>query len=109
MKHEYQPTKLNIVYLGIVLSVSAAYKLLFFGFTPYYLGYALGIMVTYAAVPLSFSLFIWFVRGKKKDGGSTTFHIILTVIVFINFMTFVREAQEKQTSIDNFPPIEVIE
>jgi hypothetical protein len=101
MKYPFKLTKSNIIYFSIISLIVFAYQLRVNSFDGYVVGTIIGSIIGLFLFPLLFALLFWFILGRKKNGGTTTFNIVLSIVVLGQFSNFIQESGEKQKPIND--------
>ncbi|MHC4165609.1 MAG: hypothetical protein ACYSWQ_01485 [Planctomycetota bacterium] len=81
MKHEYRLSTSNKIYLGVVMSLSILLFILQRDKSSYETGRFFGGVVALIIFPMLFAWIAWRLSGRKIPGGSTTFNVILTLML----------------------------
>jgi len=101
MKYPFKLAKSNIIYISIISFIIVIYRLLINGFDSYIIGGIIGTVIGLFLFPLLFALLFWFILGRKKNGGTTTFNIALSIILLGQFSNFTQELTQKQKPIND--------
>ncbi len=87
MKYPFKLSKTNLIYSAVVICLMSLIKVFTFGpindgfDRGYLIGDIIGILFITFLIPILFALFIWFVRRRQAWAGTTTFNIVLSVVV----------------------------
>jgi hypothetical protein len=81
MKHQYSLSTSNKIYLGVVMSLSILLFILQRDKSSYETGRFFGGVVALIIFPMLFAWIAWRLSGRKIPGGSTTFNVILTLML----------------------------
>jgi heme/copper-type cytochrome/quinol oxidase subunit 4 len=95
MKHPFKLSKTNRIYLSIACAFWLLASLVLFGFKPYTIGYAIGGIIFFVVVPIVVALVVWLIQGKKEEGGTTAFNVVLTLLLISSISNFVGKLMEK--------------
>lgn len=101
MKHSFKLSKSNIIYASIVAIVMLFIKIRIYGFDAYSFGLSLGSFFAVIIIPTLLALLFWFILGRKEKGGTITFNIILTLMLFSSISEFGQMTKERQKPIDD--------
>ena len=97
MKHPFKLSKANIIYGLTALAVSLLINIRIHGIgSSYSLGIAVGTIITLILFPTFFALLFWYILGRKEYGGTTTFNIVLTLMLFGSLSEFGRISKERE-------------
>ena len=79
--HPFNFSKSNIVF-GILVAIAIVYvSLKLFGFDRYGLGRAIGHIIGVFIAPSFMAILVWFIGGRKEYGGTTTFNVVLIIVL----------------------------
>lgn len=81
-KFPFKLSKVNWIFAIIVIVISAFVFFRDEGINAYSLGSFTGRIVFAGIIPLSLSLFVWLLRGRKEYAGTHTFNIVLALMCF---------------------------
>ncbi|MEJ6791601.1 MAG: hypothetical protein QNK89_02380 [Lacinutrix sp.] len=81
MKHPFKLSKTNIIYGLIVSFISVFLNTKIRGFNSFSIGYSIGTILTVIAFPTLFALLFWYILGRKENGGTTTFNVVLSILL----------------------------
>lgn len=101
MKHPFKPSKSNIIYAGIVAIIIILLNIRLYGFDAYGFGMSLGSIIGIVFISTVIASLFWLILGRKEKGGTTTFNIVLTLMLLGSMSEFGRIAQDRQKPIDN--------
>lgn len=101
MKHPFKPSKTNVIYASIVAVIIIFLNIRIYGFDAYTFGMSLGSIIGIIIVPTLIALLFWFILGRKEKGGTTTFNIVLTLMLFGSISEFGQIAEDRQKPIDD--------
>lgn len=80
-KPEYALSTSNKLYFGIVAVVIIALFLVNPDLSPEHIGRLIGRVFSLLLFPAMFAWIVWRLTGKKENGGSITFNVVLTLIL----------------------------
>jgi heme/copper-type cytochrome/quinol oxidase subunit 4 len=98
MKHPFKLSKTNKVYLSIACGFWLLASLVLFGFQPYTIGYAIGGIIFFAVIPIIVAWLVWLIQGKKEEGGTTAFNVVLTLLLISSLSNFVGKLMERDAN-----------
>jgi len=101
MKHPFKLSKSNIIYASIVAIIVIFLNIRMYGLDGYTFGYSLGSLIGIILIPTLIALLFWFILGKKEKGGTTTFNIVLTLMLLGSISEFGQIAKDRQKPIDD--------
>jgi len=101
MKYPFKPSKANIIYASIVALIIIFLNIRIYGFDAYTFGMSLGSIIGIILIPTLVALLFWFILGRKQKGGTTTFNIVLTLMLLGSISEFGQIIQERQEPIDD--------
>ena len=101
MKHTFKLSKTNVIYAIVALILMGLLHLPTLKFDPYSLGYTTGSVLGIILIPTLIALLFWLISGKKEKGGTTTFNIVLTLMLFSSLGEMGRELEQRRKPIDN--------
>ncbi|MCG2432176.1 hypothetical protein [Aequorivita xiaoshiensis] len=101
MKHPFKLSKSNIIYASIVAVIVIFLNIRIYGFDAYSFGLSLGSIFGIILIPTLLALLFWFILGKKEKGGTTTFNIVLTLMLLGSISEFGQIAKDRQKPIDD--------
>lgn len=101
MKYPYKLTKANLIYFSIIGGVFLLFKLLTSRLDPESLGEITGGIVMFFIFPYFMGSIFWYALGRKEHGGTTTFNVILTLLVISQFNMILLESSKKRETFDN--------
>jgi hypothetical protein len=101
MKHPFKLSKSNIIYAALVCLIIIFFKSKIYGFDGFALAYSLGSFIGVIIISTLFALLFWFILGKKENGGTTTFNLVLTFMLLSSLGQIARLAKEHQKPIAN--------
>lgn len=97
--HSFRFSNSNITYLIFVTVVAFFSAIMSEEFKSEGLGYSAGTVIGYVfasfILPFLFAFAVWFLRGRKENGGTTTFNIILTIVLLSMISKCGQRVQEK--------------
>ncbi|MGS2738739.1 hypothetical protein [Sinomicrobium sp. M5D2P17] len=100
-KSRFKLSKVNWIFAGIVIGISALTFLRKDGINIYSLGYLLGSIVTVGLIPLIFAFLVWLIRRRKAYAGTYTFNIVLVLMCFGMIKEIGAIRKEKTESMNN--------
>lgn len=97
MKYPFKLSKTNFIYAVIVAVIIVFINFRIYDFDVYTFGMSLGIIIGTMLMPTLIALLFWFILGRKQNGGTTTFNIVLTLMLFgsINELTQIAKVKQK--------------
>lgn len=98
MKHPFRLSKINIIYVSIIAILTFVINIGIFRLDT---AYALGRSLAYFIIPLLFALLLWYILGRKKYGGTTTFNIVLTIVILGGIGSYFKKAKERQKPLND--------
>ncbi len=101
MKYPFKLSKSNIIYAAIVSIIIILFNFRIYGFDGYTVGYSLGSIIGAILFPTLVALLFWFLLGRKENGGTTTFNIVLTLMLFGSIIEFSQMLEDRQKPIDD--------
>jgi hypothetical protein len=101
MKYPFKPSKANIIYAFIVAVVIIFFNIQIYGFDAYTFGMCTGSIVGVILISTLLALLFWFILGRKENGGTTTFNIVLTLMLFGSISEFGQIIKDRQQPIDD--------
>jgi hypothetical protein len=101
MKHPFKLSRSNIVYALITTFIIIFFNIRIYGFDTYAIGLGIGSSFGIVLIPLLLALLFWFILGKKEKGGTTSFNIVLTLMLLGSISEFGQIAKERQKPINN--------
>ena len=101
MKHPFKLSKTNIIYASIVAVIIIFLNIRIYGFDAYTFGMSLGSIIGIILFPTLLALLFWFILGKKEKGGTTTFNVVLTLMLLGSISEFGQIAKDRQKPIDD--------
>jgi hypothetical protein len=96
-KFPYRITKTNWVLYLIACCISILFRLLTFEDIFEFIGNIIGVGIGYLLFASLFGFLFWFLLGKKENGGSTTFNVLIIIILLGQFGEFSRNLQKRHT------------
>lgn len=81
MKHPFRLSKSNKIYISIVVILYSIFKLISTRFSAHGVGEVIGFLIFVISAPLIFAYVNWLVNGRKKNGGTITFNITLSIVL----------------------------
>ena len=102
MKSPFKLSKTNIIYALIVAVIIIFLNIINYGFDGgYTFGIILGSVIGIAIFPTLIAFLFWFILGKKEKGGTTSFNVILTLMLIGSINQFGQIAKDRKKPIDN--------
>lgn len=101
MKYPFKLSKSNIIYAVIVSIIIVLFNIRIYGFDGYAVGYSLGSIIGIILVPTLVALLFWFLLGRKEKGGTTTFNIVLTLMVLGSISEFGQMVEDRRKPVEN--------
>jgi len=101
MKHPFKPSKTNIIFASIVTVIIVFFNIRIYGFDAYTFGMSLGSIIGIILFPTLLALLFWFILGKKEKGGTTTFNVVLTLMLLGSISEFGQIIKDRQQPIDD--------
>ena len=90
MKHSFKLSKPNIIYILILVGILIFLNIRIYGFDSYVLSFSLGSVFWIVLISTLLALLFWYILGRKEKGGTTTFNIIMTLMLLGSIGEFVR-------------------
>ena len=100
MKHPFKLSKSNIIYTIIVGVIVIFLNTRIYGLDGFSIGYSLGSLIGLLLFPSLFAFLFWFILGRKENGGTTTFNVVLSLMLLGSISQFGRIAKDRQKPID---------
>ena len=88
MKHPFKLSKSNIIYAAIVAVIVIILNLRIYGFDAYAIGMSFGSIFGIVLIATLLAFLFWFMLGRKEKGGTTTFNIVLTLMLLGSLSEF---------------------
>ncbi len=96
MKHPYGLSTSNKIFATIVTLIIIGFNLLLvlnnseinFAKT---IGITIGTIIGVLLIPFALSLFTWFVSGRKKNGGTVVFNVVLGLVLMGQLTNYTKE------------------
>lgn len=101
MTYPFKPSKSNIIYASIVAIIIIFYNIRIYGFDAFTFGMSIGSIIGIILIPTLLALLFWLILGRKENGGTTTFNIVLTLMLLGSISEFGQIAQDRQKPIDD--------
>lgn len=101
MKYPFKLSKTNIIYASIVAAIVILLKILVYGFDTYVFAMSLGSIIGIILSSTLLALLFWFILGRKEKGGTTTFNLVLTLMLLGSISEFGQILKDRQQPIDN--------
>ena len=101
MKHPFRPSKTNIIYASIVASIIIFFHIRIYGFDAYTFGMSIGSIVAIILITTIIAFLFWLILGRKENGGTTTFNIVLTLMLLGSISEFGQITKDRQKPIDD--------
>ncbi|AUC15920.1 hypothetical protein BTO06_12505 [Tenacibaculum sp. SZ-18] len=101
MKHPFKPSKSNIIYASIVAAIIVFFNIRIYGFDAYTFGMSIGSIIGIILIPTLLALLFWFILGRKENGGTTTFNVVLTLMLLGSISEFGQIAKDRQKLIND--------
>lgn len=101
MKYSFKLSKLNIIYASIITVLIILFNIRIYGLDSYIIGIILGSIIGTIIFSTLIALLFWFILGRKEKGGTTTFNIILTLMLFGMIGEFDQIVKVRQQPIKN--------
>tara|TARA_R110000850_G_scaffold277068_1_gene422090 strand:+ start:2397 stop:3365 length:969 start_codon:yes stop_codon:yes gene_type:complete len=101
MKHPFKLSKSNIIYAAIVAVIVIILNLRIYGFDAYAIGMSFGSIFGIVLIATLLAFLFWFMLGRKEKGGTTTFNIVLTLMLLGSLSEFGQIAQDRKKPIDD--------
>lgn len=93
-KFPYKITKTNWIVFAVACSISVLLRLITFDDVPEFIGNAVGIGIGYLFFASLFGVVFWFLLGRKENGGSTTFNVLIVIMLLGQFGEFSRNLKK---------------
>jgi hypothetical protein len=100
MKHPFKLSKSNIIYAIIVGVIVIFLNTRTYGLDGFSIGYTLGSLIGLLVFPALLAFLFWYILGRKEKGGTTTFNVVLSLMLLSSISQFGRTAKERQKPID---------
>lgn len=97
-KYPFKLVTSNYVFGGIVCLIVAFLHYRTHDLDGFLFGTIIGSFFGIIIFSLLMALFFWFILGRKKEGGTITFNVIMTLMLFSQFGQFSRNIQENNKS-----------
>ncbi|MFD0862749.1 hypothetical protein ACFQ1M_11085 [Sungkyunkwania multivorans] len=81
-KHAFRLSKVNWIFVLIVIVISSFVFLRSDGINAASLGHLTGSWIGIGFIPLLFSVIVWLIRGRKRYAGTHTFNIVLAIMCY---------------------------
>src|SRR5690606_34195505 len=101
MKYPFSLSKTNIIYTAIYAIFIIFMNIMIYGFDAYAFGYSFGSIIGIIIIPTLLAFLFWFALGKKEKGGTTTFNIVLTLMVIGSISEFGNIISDRQSPVDD--------
>jgi len=88
MKHPFKPSKTNIIYASIIAVIIIFFNIRIYGFDAYTFGMSIGSIIGIILIPTLLALLFWFILGRKENGGTATFNVVLTLMLLGSISEF---------------------
>jgi len=97
-KHPFRLSKSNII-LSVIVSIIVMFlNTRFTNFDGFTVGTMIGSVIGVLLLPLLLALLFWFIKGRKKLGGTITYNVVICLMLFGQFGEFSRNIQTKENS-----------
>ena len=96
--HPFRLSKSNIILSVIVSLIVVFLNTRFVNFDGFTVGTMIGSVIGVLLLPLLFALLFWFVKGRKKQGGTITYNVVICLMLFGQCSEFSRNIQTKENS-----------
>jgi hypothetical protein len=96
----FKLSKVNWIFVLIVIGISSIIYLLRNGINGFSIGYLFGSIIILMIIPLFFAFIVWLIKGKKPYAGTYTFNIVLIVMCFGMVKEIAAISNEKKDSVD---------
>lgn len=100
-KYPFSLSKANIIYAVIYAVFIIFMNIKIYGFDAFAFGYSFGSILGIIIIPTLLALLFWFALGKKEKGGTTTFNIVLTLMVIGSISEFGNIISDRQKPVDD--------
>ncbi|MBJ6367506.1 hypothetical protein [Snuella sedimenti] len=101
MKHPFKLSKSNIVFSIIVSLIIIFLNIRIYGFDAYTFGLSFGSIIGAIIFPALIALLVWFIKGKKEYGGTTTFNIVLALMLLGSISEFGQVINERKKPMED--------
>lgn len=95
-KNNYSLSKSNKIFYGFVAVISTTLFFIYSNNSAEQIGQQLGRLFGLLVFPAIFGWIVWRLTGKKKNGGSITFNIILALAVLGQISTTIQNSQKSE-------------
>lgn len=101
MRYPFKLSKTNIIYASIVAVIMIFFKIRIYGFDAYTFGMSIGSIIGIILIPTLIALLFWLILGRKENGGTTAFNVVLTLMLMGSISEFGQIAKDRQKPIDD--------
>lgn len=99
-KYSFKLVSSNYIFGGIVCLIAIFLNFKTSDLDGYLFGTIIGSLFGIIIFPLLMALLFWFILGRKQKGGTITFNIIMTLMLFSQIGQFSRRIQENNKTAD---------
>jgi len=100
-KYPFKLISSNYIFGGIVAIIVIFLNTRSFELDGFLIGNIIGSLFGVILFPLLVALFFWYILGRKKEGGTIAFNIMMAIMLFSQFGQYSRNIQEKDKSSKN--------
>lgn len=93
-KHPFKLVSSNYIFGGIIGLIVIFLNTKSFDLDGYLIGNIIGSLFGVFLFPLLIALFFWFILGRKKNGGTIAFNVMLAIMLFSQFGQYSSRVQE---------------
>ncbi|WP_339833908.1 hypothetical protein [uncultured Flavobacterium sp.] len=101
MKHPFKLSKVNLFYASIASVIIIFLNIRIYGFDAYTFGLAFGTIFTMIGFTVLIALLFWYLLGKKENGGTTTFNVLLTIMLLGTISEFSQKINDRQKPLNS--------
>ena len=95
-KFPYKITKFNWIFYIIAIILASLLRLLTFENFPEFIGNCIGLSIGFLIFASLFGVIFWFILGRKENGGSYTFNVLILLMLFGQLGEFSRTINSRK-------------